>query len=89
MPEFDRDAAQCPVCGTSWVGDPIPEALRKDYGVDATHYSRLILIKIWDGSPGIKRYECPDCHTRWDGWIGARISGSAAAAAEVRRLREP
>ena len=53
----------CPACGVSWVGDPIPEAVREHYG-GATHYRREIAVYSLD-LDRTTHYHCPDCGTEF------------------------
>lgn len=54
----------CPICGVSWVGDPIPETHRQHYG-GATHFRRL--IAMYDVTLDCTtQWKCPDCLTLWD-----------------------
>jgi predicted RNA-binding Zn-ribbon protein involved in translation (DUF1610 family) len=51
----------CPKCGVSWLGDPIPKEHEHSYS--GTHYLRYIGIDggymgIYDGIVAIR---CPDC----------------------------
>ncbi len=53
----------CPACGASLVGDPIPEDAREHHG-GATHYRRE--IGIYDRSlDRTVAYRCPDCGHEW------------------------
>lgn len=56
---------KCPHCGSSWVGEPIPEKDRHLF--DGTHFLRQMGIE--DGSyDGISWWRCPDCEKvmcRW------------------------
>jgi predicted Zn-ribbon and HTH transcriptional regulator len=54
----------CPECGVSFQGDPIPEESRHYYGT-ATHYSRVI---GWtDSTKDITtHWICPDCKHLWE-----------------------
>lgn len=51
----------CPNCGVSWIGDPIPDDIAEHYS--GTHWRREIGISglflgIYDGTVAIR---CPDC----------------------------
>lgn len=79
MPEPSKDINEldnCPQCGSSWIGEEIPEENREDYG-GRTHFRRVIGVEYWYGSPerydGISEYRCPDCKTRWGRWTGQVI----------------
>lgn len=49
----------CPICGVSLIGDPIPESSRHMYG-DATHFRREIGIYSQERDCTVA-YRCPDC----------------------------
>lgn len=55
------DVDNCPNCGVSWIGDPIPEDIVDKYA--GTHWRREIGIDggymgIYDGLVAV---QCPDC----------------------------
>lgn len=50
---------KCPVCEASWVGEPIPEAIRHEYG-NLTHFTKVI-FHIDSKNQRITGYECPNC----------------------------
>jgi len=52
-----KDPGNCPNCGVSFQGAPIPEKDRHLFG-GFTHFSRLIGISENDR---IARWLCPDC----------------------------
>lgn len=52
----------CPRCGTSLLGEPIPEALQPLYGT-VTHFHREVVVKQTDND--VFFYACPDCHGTW------------------------
>lgn len=56
----------CPHCGSSWIGDPIPEKDRLAYG--RTHFRRCIAIYDRYADRTVA-YKCPDCdavvHVVW------------------------
>lgn len=52
----------CPHCGTSLLGEPIPEALQPLYGT-VTHFHREVVVKQADND--VFFYACPDCHGTW------------------------
>lgn len=58
----------CPHCGSSQLGEEIPEASRHYYGEDSTHFSRTILMEIQGVYDGGLFYACPDCAGRWHRW---------------------
>lgn len=52
---------KCPKCGSSWIGEEIPENIKQFYS--GTHWKREIGIDgghmgIYDGEVA---YKCPDC----------------------------
>lgn len=49
----------CPLCGVSWIGNPIPDDLKKENG-NRSHFSRLVQVLDWK-SKRITGHECPDC----------------------------
>lgn len=51
--------SNCPQCGCSWVGNPIPEELRKEYG-GRRYFTRLVQNYDWK-TKKVVAYECPDC----------------------------
>jgi len=68
----------CPICGADWRGAPIPEAFRKYYLENTTHFSRLIGIET-QGYDGVSIWRCPDCGDEWDRFTGKKISVDKAA----------
>lgn len=53
----------CPHCGVSLIGDPIPEADRASgYYGESTHWKRQIGIVENDR---VARWRCPDCGGEW------------------------
>lgn len=56
----------CPKCGVSFQGEPIPEKSRQDgsYG-NSTHFSRVIGIYS-RGMDRTTQWRCPDCGHVWD-----------------------
>lgn len=70
---FSPNADNCPKCGASWKGEPIPEASRANYG-NKTHFRRLIGIEFPYDHPehydGISVWACPDCDGKWDRFTG-------------------
>lgn len=71
------DLGHCPVCGISWVGEPIPLRYRRDYG-GAKHFSRLVGVEYSWNSPnhydGISEWQCPDCFARFGRWSGKLLA---------------
>lgn len=51
--------SNCPECGTSLLGNVIPEALRKEYG-NRERFTRLVEVHDWNRKR-IVGWECPDC----------------------------
>jgi ribosomal protein L32 len=49
----------CPVCGVSLLGNPIPEEFRREHG-NRKHYTRLVECIDWKTNRKTG-YECPDC----------------------------
>lgn len=74
----------CPHCGVSLQGDPIPEEYlqhREDcdkaekgrcfclpYGDGKTHFRREIGVEIQGVYDGMLFYVCPDCGGAWHRW---------------------
>lgn len=52
---------QCPKCGNSWIGEPIPANIRQHYG-NHTHFKREIGVEIQGKGDRIDYYFCPDCN---------------------------
>lgn len=71
IPELDN----CPACNSSWVGEPIPEASRQNYG-GKTHFRRVIGIEFPCDHPehydGVSVWACPDCKAQWNRFTGHR-----------------
>lgn len=57
----DRD--NCPHCGTSLIGDPIPDNIRQYY--HGTHWRREIGMEYPEKYDGIWEWKCPDCSGVW------------------------
>lgn len=57
---------ECPLCGVSLLGEPIPEEYREYYA--GTHYKREIGVEIPQFYDGIYFYTCPDCRHEWGGY---------------------
>ncbi len=56
----------CPHCGVSLLGAPIPQASRdKGYYGDATHFRRELGVEIAGVYDGVLYWTCPDCGGRW------------------------
>jgi hypothetical protein len=58
------DLTNCPGCGASWQGDPIPETSRKNFG-GATHFKRQVAIYSREEDMTIA-WMCPDCKRTFD-----------------------
>jgi len=54
----------CPKCGKSFEGDPIPKDVREQMGYSSTHYSNL-LCGITQGLDRVTHYQCPFCGVVW------------------------
>jgi len=61
----------CPACGESWRGAPIPEESRSSYS-PPYFFSKVIDIEHQGGYDGVSEWMCPFCKTRWDRFTGAR-----------------
>lgn len=51
--------SNCPKCGTSLLGNVIPEELRREYS-NRRHFTRLIELRDWN-TKRLTGWECPDC----------------------------
>lgn len=69
----------CPHCGVSLQGEPIPEDQRGKWYGGATHYSRTIGYSRHDY---VQFWICPDCGGTWNRW--AEGHGHFARAEELR-----
>jgi hypothetical protein len=58
----------CPHCNASWIGAPIPEQHRENYG-GHTHFNDAIAIIANDR---VVCWECPDCHSRFKAYTWER-----------------
>lgn len=58
------EVPDCPGCGASWIGDPIPDSARKSYG-DATHFQRRIAVYSREQDMTVA-WKCPDCGRVFD-----------------------
>lgn len=54
---------KCPICGSNWVGETIPEDQRENFG-GRTNFSRLHAITV-QGTDEIDHYQCPDCENNF------------------------
>lgn len=57
-----NEPLNCPHCGVSLLGDPIPDDIKEHYA--GTHWKRELGIYDWDKDRTVA-YECPDCKKRW------------------------
>ncbi len=57
----------CPHCGTSLRGNPIPEHQQEMFG-GATHFGRKIGVEVMGVYDGVLYYVCPDCKGAWNRW---------------------
>lgn len=57
----------CPHCGVSLLGEPIPEARRELFG-GATHFKREIMVEVRGVYDGGLYFICPDCGHRYHRW---------------------
>lgn len=77
-PKFDPDGKACPECGSSWLGEKIPEKSRHLYAGTSEHFSRLIGMELGYDQPGrydgVSIWGCPDCTARWDRWTRKLIT---------------
>lgn len=56
----------CPHCGVSLIGKPIPKPALESGGYgSATHYRRELGVKIQGAFDGVLFWQCPDCGGRW------------------------
>lgn len=62
-----EDKEECPHCGVSLRGEPIPAKSRKHYG-EQTHYSRTIGMEVMGVYDGVLYWQCPDCGGTWHRW---------------------
>lgn len=54
----------CPKCGVSLIGDPIPEMYLIHYG-GSTHWRREIGLEYPELYDGVWEWQCPDCDHTW------------------------
>lgn len=76
------DADTCPKCGTSLLGEPIPEDSRDRHYGGATHFRRVIGVEYDYRDPhhydGVSEWQCPDCGYREGRWSGQELVGDEA-----------
>jgi len=58
------DLPNCPACGSSWQGEPIPEQMQYLFG-GSKFFARVIAISS-RRQDRVVAYQCPDCPTCWD-----------------------
>lgn len=61
------DYNECPNCGVSLQGEPIPERNQHWYG-DKTHFGRTIGMEVRGVYDGVLYWFCPDCGWAWHRW---------------------
>lgn len=62
----------CPHCGVSLIGDPIPDDIKEHYA--GTHWRREIGIEDPEKYDGTWEWLCPDCDGRWPSEAQIRIT---------------
>lgn len=70
----------CPNCGTSWIGEPIPMVQRHFY--QATHFRREIGVEIRGKYDGVDHWLCPDCQATFDRSYEPRATSPKEVAGE-------
>jgi hypothetical protein len=69
------ETQECPKCGASLRGDPIPERSQSIYG--STHFSNVIGVQYaWDDPnhyDGVSEWRCPHCGYREGRWSGRAL----------------
>lgn len=63
----------CPLCGVSLIGEPIPEDIRHHY--EGGNWRREIGIEYPELYDGIWEWKCPDCGGTWPSVV-AKLKGS-------------
>ena len=68
---MSADLDECPNCGVSLQGEPIPQesVARGLYG-DSTHWRREIGCEVPGVYDGVLYWMCPDCEMAWPRWFG-------------------
>jgi hypothetical protein len=61
-----NEPLNCPHCGVSLLGDPIPEEWRSSYG--GTHYKKEIGVEVPEKYDGVYYYYCRECKGEWGGY---------------------
>lgn len=80
----------CPECGVSLRGEPIPEEYRQRGYYSGTHFSRVIGVECRGLYDGVMYWRCPDCGYSWPRDFGAAIRlnrESIEAAREANKAR--
>ena len=67
-----RDLDNCPECGESWIGNPIPEESQKHYG-GKKFFGRIIGVEDPEIYDGVSWWMCPVCKTRWNRWTDEKV----------------
>jgi len=62
----------CPHCGVSLIGDPIPDDIKEHYS--STHWRREIGMEYPDKYDGVWEWMCPDCGGKWPSEV-AKLRG--------------
>jgi len=71
MKNIDRHG-DCPKCGKSWKGDPIPKEHHKHYS-PPYFWSHLTGIEVRGKYDGVSYWQCPFCKTTWDRFTGDEV----------------
>jgi hypothetical protein len=58
----------CPHCGVSLIGDPIPEDRQKYYS-PPYFWRREIGVELPEKYDGVWYWQCPDCKGAWSGEV--------------------
>ncbi len=61
-----NEPLNCPHCGVSLLGEPIPQDMAAHYSV--THWKREIGVEDPIKYDGVYYWECPDCEGQWGGY---------------------
>jgi len=56
----------CPHCGVSLIGEPIPQELLDKGYYSTTHWRREIGMEYPELYDGVWEWMCPDCNGKWD-----------------------
>jgi len=84
-------ANNCPHCGVSLLGEPIPvecrcgetcseACVKHPYPKTATHFHREIGIEVSRIYDGVLYWMCPDCKHKWHRWPEGDPRREAASA---------